>query len=171
MNNNIFTNNTALYGPNIGSYAVNVKVKDSTQLKTTYDGIGSGLQEGLVIPLALYDHDNQIILLDNVSKIVVKPKNTTATKVLGTDSIKVINGVAIFNNLVLIGSPGSKNQDFLSVSNAINNEIMLKQYGWVPSANSFDINFRSCKPGEFRSDNECIECTEGSYSLSWNSER
>lgn len=70
--NNEFVNNSAVYGPNIASYPVKIKVKDSNEDQIILSNVGSGLETELnlgkiiyylcnnCIELALYDHDDQI---------------------------------------------------------------------------------------------------------------
>ena len=44
MQNNIFENNTAAYGPNIGSYAIKIRKKNSEIEQISLDNIGSGVE-------------------------------------------------------------------------------------------------------------------------------
>ena len=41
--------------------------------------------------------------------------------------------------------------------------------GNITHQNTLALDYRFCKPGEYISNNSCVECSYGSYSLQWNS--
>ena len=58
--NNTFDNNTAVYGPNIASYPIKIKEKDTSSEQIVVNNIGSGVTNNISVNFALYDHDGQI---------------------------------------------------------------------------------------------------------------
>jgi hypothetical protein len=62
LNNNTFTNNQAVYGPNVASYPVKIMRKDGSELVkfTSVDEVPSGEKLEHPIPLAIVDVDGVI---------------------------------------------------------------------------------------------------------------
>ena len=82
----VFNNNSAIYGPNIASYAVKITYAEDSikQLKIT--NLGSGIVLESNLNLALRDYDDQIMILDNVNQILLSSKNVTISQVGGFNS-------------------------------------------------------------------------------------
>ena len=70
--NNTFINNSAAYGPDIGSYAIKIKQKNNNGNTIQLENVGSGLEYEGVISLEIVDHDGQVMNLDSTSQIEIK---------------------------------------------------------------------------------------------------
>ena len=168
LSNNTFENNTAQYGPIIGSYPIKIKMKESTSDQITFDNVVSGISENITILCALYDHDDQITSLDNISQLELR-SIVSNTKVTGYILVKVTEGVGKFEDIIFYGTPGSYNVKFSLNSKSLNMNILRKQYGSNYSLKDVIVNFRYWKPGEIITGNYWTQCSEGSYSFIWNS--
>jgi hypothetical protein len=168
MNNNQFINNTALYGENIASYPVKIKLKESENDNIILFDVVSGINYGETLNLTIVDHDNQIMVLDDTSKIDIKLAQS-GTSLSGTTGVKVNHGVASFDNIAFIATPGSSNVTYTLTAESIAKEKLEKQYETNPKDDVIEANFRFWKPGEIQRNNEWEVCTYGTYSLLWNS--
>ena len=126
INNLIFNNNTAPYGNNIASYAVRVMNEGSLDYKILLEDIASGQTIPKKLVFKVVDYDNQTI--PSSGSISIKPYNSE-TKVLGATNTNIVNGVGVFNNLILQAKPGSHHVAFSVTSNLINKSIIHKQFG------------------------------------------
>ena len=168
MINNAFYNNSAVYGNNIASYPIKIKEKDSSQDQIVLNNIGSGISGNISFVFGLYDFDDQVVSLDNVSQITIR-SIVNNTLVSGSTSIKVIKGIAKFDSVIFTSFPGYKNISFGLTSNAIDLAKVRKQISLNYTLNNILVSFRFWSPGEIIAKDICIECSSGSYSLLWNS--
>lgn len=166
--NNIFINNTAEYGPTIASYAVKIKIKDSTDDLMNFSNVGSGIQSDVIFTLALYDYDEQIMNLDSSSQILIKTLDSEG-ELAGTTSVTIKNGEAFLNDVTFIANPGTTNVNYKVSSTGINNEVVVKQFGSTFTQNDIIVSFRFCKPGEIEENNKWRAWSAGTYSFLWNS--
>ena len=133
------------------------------------NNVGSGIANTEEIKFSLLDYDNQIMVQNSVSQIIITSVNSSTSSVAGTNSKQMKSGVATFDNLIAISAPGSSNVKFKASSKAISNSKIIGAFGSSISNNTISFNFRDCKPGEYILDNTCVECSAGSFSLEWNS--
>lgn len=169
LDNIMFANNKAVYGPNIASYPVRIRVKETLVSRITLNNIPSGISQDVSLNLALFDHDNQIVVLDNISQIEIKPIHADTT-VSGTTSVKVTGGVATFNDMKFTAKPGAQNVQYGLSSDGLDLQKLIMQYGLGYAIRNMTVNFRYCRPGEIvRGETICAPCSPGSYSLTWNS--
>jgi hypothetical protein len=164
------TNNSAPYGPDLASYAVKIRMMNTTTDEMQVDNVGSDI----VIPQTLYfdllDYDNQVMVLNNINQIVITPVNANISSVSGTNSELLRKGVASFDSLKAIAVPGSSGVMYRATSKAIETQKLNEIYGSNVNQNLISFNFRNCQPGEFIKDgNKCEVCSGGSYSFDWNS--
>ncbi|CAI2376317.1 unnamed protein product [Moneuplotes crassus] len=165
---NTYFNNSAEYGPNIGSYPVKISQSDSSIQDIKFDFVGSGIKYPSEVRLKLVDYDEQEIATDSTSQIKISPIASNAS-VTGIDYAQVKNGVGTFDNLVLQAAPGKTGIEYRAFSKSIDSNLVTRVYGSV-NRNLITVDFRWCQPGEMYSGNEtCIECPQGTYSLEWNS--
>ena len=82
--NNVFINNSAGYGPNIASYPIKIKLRNSTSDNIQLTNVGSGVVYNEELEFSLVDFDNQINGLDNFSLITIASLSLN-TSVLGTN--------------------------------------------------------------------------------------
>ena len=166
--NNTYINNTAPYGGLVGGYASKIKIKDKPNDPITFINVGSGVVYETSVTFAIYDFFNQIMNQDSVSQIVITA-NTSDGNVLGTNSVRVTNGEATFDNLIFYSHPGDQDIKFNIESPALDKEklsTVIEDY----TPENIIVNFRFCKPGEYIVSNiSWTEWSPGSYSLFWNS--
>ena len=82
--NNVFVNNSAGYGPNIASYPIKIKLRNSSSDNIQLTNVGSGVVYDETLEFALVDYDNQINELDNSSLIIITALSLN-TSALGTN--------------------------------------------------------------------------------------
>ena len=167
FSNMFFDSNSALYGPNIASYAIKVKVDNSSENSVIMSNAVSG-QTSQEFTFSILDYDNQIINLDSTSKITIKAR-TTGAQVIGKNIGVANTGVAKMEGIVFISEPGSKNIVFSVNPNSIDLNIAKAVYGINYTFPSIISSFRYCKPGEYNSVHQWLSWSEGSYSFEWNS--
>ena len=165
--NNIFYNNSASYGNNIASYPIKIKQKDSNHDQVVLNNIGSGISDNINFVFGLYDYDDQITSLDNVSQITIK-SIVNDTLVSGATIVKATKGVAAFDNVIFTSNPGYSNVSFGLTSNAIDLAKARKQISLNYTLKNIIVNFRFWQPGEIQTNNVWRACSAGSYSLEWN---
>lgn len=155
MTNNTFSGNTAPYGEIIGSYAIKIAIKNSTTDDIKIDNAGSGIVYEYPLTFALYDHDSQIVSVDNSSQITIS-SNSLSTQVLSTSVVKVDEGEAYFDDIAFVSEPGMQNVSYKISSPAVDLPTLRLVYGSNYTQNNVVVNFRFCKPGEYiTSSNEC----------------
>ena len=166
INNLIFDANSAPYGLNIASYPIKIVEANSLSESITYENVPSGIKIGSILKFALMDYDSQTVP-DSSSSIMIN-SITQGASVLGFNSAKVNSGIAEFNNLIFISSPGAKHIILKVTSNAIN--LIKNQAQNFNMYTSIDASFRFWMPGEAQISNiRCQTWAPGSYSLLWNS--
>ena len=144
----MFNNNYAQYGLDIASYAIKVVTQNSSNDQVVLNNVGSGIKDEDFV-FQLIDHDNNVMVLDDVSQISITPTSSNQL-VLGTGVKKVTAGVAKFDDLILVSQPGDQNVQFKVSSKAIDSEKLMLQYGVPTLQNPIDTSFRLCKPGEIQ---------------------
>ena len=165
-----YLNNSAEYGPEIASYPVKIKLVNSTEDDVYLRNVGSGIPYDQRLQFGLYDFDGQIMILDNSDQIVILPEDTQASSISGTNLGLLSQGVASFDNLIFVSTPGSTDILYRATSKVIDNDIVEIVFGQTISDNNINVDFRFCRPGEIiTSSNQCQECSAGTYSLNWNS--
>lgn len=159
--NNTYTNNSAAYGPNIAAYPIKIEVFDIP----AQDYV-SGQEIKKEIKYKLVDPDGLTIATDSDSVITIAPVSSN-DRVIGNTDVTVENGVAIFSDITFISSPGAKNISYLISSSNID-ETKLKDAFNLTLANTtqtMTISFRKCIIGEEQTNDMCITCPTGKYSL------
>ena len=167
LSNLVFSNNSALYGPEIGSYPIKIKIGNSSLNYASIENAVSG-QITQAFTFSITDYDDQVMNLDSVSKIAVKPI-TSGAQTSGKSTGVAISGVAQMNEIILISPPGSKNVVFSLNSNTINLDIAKAVYGSDYALPLIYASFRYCRPGEYTYAHQWVPWSEDSFSLFWNS--
>ena len=141
VNDSTFTNNSAEYGQNFASYAVQIRMVGDNSDKMTISSMVSGVQYNQTIKFYVVDSDNQTMVLNNVNHIIINPINKSSVSMKGTNSAILRNGIATFNNLVINTQPGSSNVQFNIYSKAIDFLKIKEAYG-LTKDNLISANFR-----------------------------
>ena len=137
----MFTNNSAVYGPNIASYAVKVYQKGGSLNEINLKDVGSGVLLSKSLELVLADYDNQQMVLDNMTQIKIFP-SANSSKTSGVNSEKVVSGVADFKSLIFVGEPGSQNVTFVVESKALSDPKISEIYGANAFSNKVSVSLR-----------------------------
>ena len=167
--NNLYQNNSALYGVNIASYPVKIKLVNSTQDEVHLNNVGSGITYPQTLNLGLYDYDDQIMVLDSTEQISILSVDQQTSDASGVNVGLLNQGSTSFGSIAFISSPGSVNVEFRATSKAIDDDKIHNVFTNSVSNNTINVNFRFCRPGEIVTNNtQCQECSTGTYSLKWN---
>lgn len=169
LQDNIFLNNTALYGPDIASYPIKVKFVNNDSDKMELINVGSGIQADQIFSMGLYDHDNQIMNLDSSSQINIKLIDSVNSDLKGTIISSVDSGAAKFEEIIFIAPPGTQKVNYSVSSVSIDKTKLLRQYKGNFIQENIIVSFRFCEPGEAIIDKTCKSCSYGTYSVFWNS--
>ncbi|CAI2375458.1 unnamed protein product [Moneuplotes crassus] len=165
----VYTNNTANYGNNIASYAVKVTFANDSRAPLKLNDFGSGLAYPETLNFAVRDYDDQVMNLNSQDQIRMSATNSKTTEVKGFNSAPLRNGIAEFDNLIVVAEQGSDEIQVTATSNAIDQNRIQQIFGSQISSNIITCNIRYCKPGELAEGNICRECSPGTYSLEWSS--
>ena len=157
MTNITFTNNTAVYGSNISSYAFKINFVDSDYDKMKLTNVGSGIVHNEELKFALRDFDDQVMVLNDVDQITVASLQTDISSIQGVNSKVLVNGISTFDEFISITDPGSTNVEFKLTSKAIDSDKVKDVLGLNVSDNILSIDFRYCKPGEYILNNTCFQ--------------
>ena len=128
MTNNLFQNNSAPYGNDIASYPVRIIAQGDDDYQISIYQISSGQLIANTLILNVVDYDNQTITNLIKGSITIASIDLN-TKVQGRNSESIVSGVSTFNGLILIAKPGSNNVQFSVTTSAIDNSVILKQFG------------------------------------------
>jgi hypothetical protein len=169
LDNVTFDSNEAIYGPDIASYPVKIRIRNNQSTQTTrLSNVGSGVKHDEVLYLMLLDYDDQVMVLNNVNQIIITSIDRNNSSVLGTNSALLRSGVATFDNIIFVSAPGEKGIKFKMNSKAIDSNKIFEMYDSSVSDSDIDTDFRFWMPGEAINSNVWIECSPGTYSLEWN---
>jgi predicted outer membrane repeat protein len=157
-----FTNNSAVYGPDVASYGVRLVRYDQASSKpaktaeSDYLGLASGQRMPEPIVIALVDHEGFIVKTDNTSVAQIFAEDTASTSVVGSARVSAEQGVYYFAEAIVSAYPGSN--------------IRLKFESDVLQVNSSDgltieVAVRPCQAGETLIGLDCLRCSPGTYSL------
>ena len=143
LRNISYTNNSALYGPDIASYPVRI-VTNSTMdnfmsQNIEFDNVASGIAYSETVKLLLVDYDNQIMNLVDSSLIKISSL-TTGARMSGIDSNTLKSGEAEFDNLQFIYTPGQPNIQYLASCNLIDNDKV--SYLNLSTNDTINVSFR-----------------------------
>jgi hypothetical protein len=173
FSDNVYSNNSALYGQDVASYAVRIVNEVDGSNIINLDDVGSGIQYTKGIELSLVDYDDQKMVLDNDSTIKITPSSANSS-ISGIDYAKVTAGVANFDELIFESRAGTSGKIYTLNSAAIDRDIVQvvttdQEYQEIYSS-SLNVSFRYCQPGEQEfSSGLCSKCSYGTYTLKWNS--
>ena len=174
MMNNTFTNNSAIYYPNIASYPVRIKMlTNGTHLEDIMglDNVPSGIEIDNPINLAVVSVGEKEVITSDSGSFIKLLVITPNSNVKGQNTVTLKDGKATFKSTVFYASPGKTNVKFKIESSAINKK-MTQYLDSVKYADQIiSVNFRWCKPGEIQIEDICIPCNTGSYSVKWNETR
>ena len=164
---NYYSNNSALYGAQVASYAISMKSLSRRRLSegpvVEYLKGVPGQKVEPPLQIALIDHYNNVVATDNSSKANLKGSNTTIS---GKTEVQAQNGVFVFDDFEILDSP---NQNLTLEVYARSIEDTLSNSKDTTNLNptvSVEVKLRDCQQGEYNAGNECQLCPEGKYSLS-----
>ena len=161
LSGNVFTNNSARYGPNIAGYPVKVVAQDVPSQVWA-----SGLTIATPIKYKLVDADGLTITTDSDSVITISSQSSS-DKVIGNSDVTVVNGTATFSDVALISSPNGKNINYTISSLNIDLTKLATAFGLTVSnsTQTLSVNFRDCAKGEQKINGIWTTWPAGKYSL------
>lgn len=167
IENIMFANNSALYGPNIANYAVRIIFKDKPDQSLVFSNVVSGQSFPKSFTFQHIDYDNQVMSLLNSGQIKITPFNNEA-RLTGEDAEMIANGESKFDNIIFTYRPGAADILFSLKSKHIDaNKV---SYLNLTNTDVLSVTFRFWMPGEFiEQTSKWVEWPEGTYSLHWNS--
>ncbi|CDW88565.1 UNKNOWN [Stylonychia lemnae] len=128
--------------------------------------------------MALIDQYGQIVGSDSNSKVRISIQTSDLDEkankypgiLQGSSDFQASSGVAIINDVIITGTPGSTyHVSFSSNGIDLQKQSNKKAMQLLNKTNldfSLDIHLRECKEGEqFTSAGKCIECQDNTYSL------
>jgi hypothetical protein len=118
------------------------------------NNIGSKIQLETPLNLRLVDYDGQTMNQNSFNQILIQAVSETTSSVSGFNSELLKEGVATFDAIQFVGSPGSKNVKYQASSKAINKAKIDQVFGSQLSDNQISVNFRFCRPGEIDEANQ-----------------
>jgi hypothetical protein len=133
------------------------------------ENLGSGITHEDPVMMALRDYDDQIMVLDSISQVVITSVNASESTVAGFNNDVLDKGIAQFDAFQVRTEPGTSNVQVQASSKAIDTAKIAETFEGQISENIIDLSFRYCKPGEMSVGDVCSTCSPGTYSLQWNS--
>ena len=109
----------------------------------SFDNVGPNIPNENPLQFELIDYDNQVMVLNSVGQMNIQPVDRSVSSISGTNSVQFKNGVATYDNLVAIATPGSQNITFMATIKAIDSTKIKSLYGTAISENTITFNFRN----------------------------
>lgn len=144
----IYTNNSSPYGENIASYAVKITFEDSTSSVMDIQDLGPGIRYDQPLKFAVRDYDDQVMVLDSQSQILIVASDSSVAEVKGFNINQLNKGVASFDNFVVNTNPGNKDISLEASTKSIDQLLVRTVFGNTISNNTITTSFRYCQPGE-----------------------
>jgi hypothetical protein len=169
--NNSFSDNSAVYGPDVASFGIKMKSQDfdesqgklSKVAENSYIDIASGQRLPQPIVVALVDHTGQVVKTDNSSTASIFPADTANVTVTGNSKVTAREGVYYFTEVKFSAQPGvSIKAQFSSDALAA---LTSQDSGYSTEPLSVDMQLRDCQTGEALVGKDCVQCIAGTYSL------
>ena len=153
-----FLNNSAPYGPDFASYPVRIgRVSSMKNDNISLNDVASGIVISDQLELALIDNDDQVMVLDSASQLIILSKDPNVSNIGGINTALLKNGVANFDSLSATSEPGSTNVQFKISTEAFDQHKLQAVFNITETSKDLNINFRFCKPGEQILNNQCHE--------------
>jgi predicted outer membrane repeat protein len=152
LTNLTYSNNSALYGPDIASFAYSMQLLTSRRLADLE--VASGQSIDWSIQVALVDHYDQVISIDNSSSGAITPYTSSGVSIIGNTKVVAEQGIFTFTNLLVSTQPDSQASFYFT-----SDSVLLK------SAVNITLKVRDCITGEALQGVNCVKCAEGFYNL------
>jgi len=137
-----FTNNSAQYGPDIASYPVKIRMTEGIHSDIHLQDIGPGIDMDVPLSLSLLDFDNQTMVLNSLDQISIFAVNTSEASTTGTNTVRLRNGVAVFDAIQFVSEIGTEAVEYNAVSKAIDTSKVKKIHGAKFSTNDILVDLR-----------------------------
>ncbi|CDW88778.1 UNKNOWN [Stylonychia lemnae] len=168
LDNQYFPDNRAQYGDDYASFPLSLQVEMINQQEAA-----SGQRYQGKIIVRVVDPEGQLVSNDNSTSIMIEAIDDSQAGVTGLRQLKVENGIAIYDDLKFYAQPGTKGVKFVIFSTTINDQYRRESLNIpndiITNKEVISIDFRICLEGESSTNNECLVCEAGSYSLKQNS--
>ena len=165
-----FDNNSAPYGNNLASYPYRIGLINSSKGdEIILNDVGSGIVLENSLKLALFDFNDQIMVQDSLSQLIIVAEDPEKGTTSGFNTAVAKKGISIFQGLSAIARPGSLSVKFVVSTKAIDKQKLLDVFNITQTEEVVVINFRYCKTGEQIDQDRCVEWAANTYALEWNS--
>ena len=142
-----FSDNSAMYGPDIASYAVRIAEVDNTSQNITLSYLSSGMtlsessssSNHTQLELVLLDFDDQVMVLSDEATIKIDGVSTNS-QIIGFGESKMNSGIAVFDTIGFQHEVGAQEIRFMASSKDINDVKVA--YIDLTTDNSITANFR-----------------------------
>lgn len=155
LSENTYINNSAIYGNEIASFPISMSVYSSDTFLTDFSlsDIAPGQLVSNSFSVVLLDHYGQIVKTDNTTTISLTSPSSDII-ISGTTTITSSLGMVTFGSFYIYGKPG--NNISMEITSPVINST---NYISVP------LFLRKCLIGETFSNNACVICSKGQYSI------
>jgi len=172
--------NWAIYGNDVGSYAVRLVALDINDTILPYleqgeypliqklENIGSGYEYKGSVRLALVDQYDTIIATDLTSSVQIGSPNTSKAVVSGNIETVAVNGIFSFSGFTVVGPPLTSQLLWITTNGVdLSRKSSAKDPSDYYATVSLLVTFRACVSGEAQQANgQCRPCPINTYSLS-----
>ena len=139
----IFNNNFAPYGNNFASYPYRIGLVDSTKREEIIlNDIGSGIVFETPLKLALFDFNNQVMVLDNSSQFIIVAADSNHGTISGFNTAITNKGISTFEGLSAISKPGSTSVKFIASTKSIDKNKISNIFNISSTEQVVAMNFR-----------------------------
>lgn len=173
---NTFADGQAKYGPDVASFHLYIKLisaignatieymgVDTEQINVagTIWNVGSGQIQDITLSVAMLDHYDQVVAIENEdSASVLAPDTNTA--VVGNISAIARNGIFTFTRFGLSAAPGTISKIYIASAKLTGSSgVNATQTGKV----GLKVEMRPCLLGESFSGKDCVPCAAGKFNL------
>lgn len=144
----MFSNNSAKYGNNFGSYAVKIGMVSDPNGNIIIKDAASGQIVSEALEVALIDGDGQITNLQNSGQISIFAADSSTSFVRSTNTETIREGISTFDNIAFESEPGSNGVVYRITSTSIDFAKVNEVWGSSVIQPQVIVDFRYCMPGE-----------------------
>ncbi|CAG9323995.1 unnamed protein product [Blepharisma stoltei] len=155
ISNLSFSNNSALYGDDLASFPLGLKVLSYKRRLEVQVPSAPGQYLSSPLIVGIIDHYNQTVLTENTSTCQLEVADSSNYSLSGKTKVQASSGVYNFSEVIVTGDPGSK------VGFTLSSSIISSS---LPS-DSLEFELRECEVGEALIAKTCQICESGTYNL------
>ena len=160
-------NNTSLYGGDLASIPISLKISSRRSLTDSPDFIifsaAPGQQYSKIINISIYDYYDNVVVTDSTSTLnIQKQESYPELSLKGQVSFIAVKGVFSLTGIIPGGPPGSTQRLTATIDSISSLNVQSNNVNSIDSI-TIEIFLRNCTNGEQISASECTECKENTY--------